>query len=88
MLVLKKNGSYEEFNIHKIRTSIDNCKCSANCFMNEGDLEALTSQFNKILEKVTKGNSHTSTYEIRGIIYHILMDNGFTKVARSYMKLC
>ena len=88
MLVIKKNGSLQEFDIEKIRTSLTNCFCSSNCYMNEGDLNSLSAQFRKILTEVTKDNTHTSTYEIRGIVYHILMENGFINVAKSYMKLC
>lgn len=88
MLVVKKNGSLQEFDMEKIRTSMNNCFCNTNCYMNEGDINTLSTQFNKILSEVAKGNSHTSTYEIRGIIYHVLMENGFKNIAKSYMKLC
>ena len=88
MLVMKKNGSLQEFNIEKIRTSLNNCLCNANCYMNEGDINTLSTQFNRILPEVTKNNHHTSTYEIRGIVYQVLMENGFINVAKSYMKLC
>jgi len=88
MLVLKKNGTFQEFDIEKIKKSIDNCKCNLDCYMNEGDINALAEEFNKIFSQVTKNNHHTSSYEIRGIVYHVLMENGFTNVARSYMNLC
>ncbi|HCJ57784.1 MAG TPA: hypothetical protein DHV55_10825 [Clostridiaceae bacterium] len=88
MLVVKKNGSLQEFNIEKIRTSVNNCLCSDDCYMTEGDINALSTQVNRILTEVSKGNAHTSTYEIRGIVYHVLMENGFKEVAKSYMKLC
>lgn len=87
MLVMKKNGSFQEFNTEKIRNSINSCKNSTSCYMNEGDIQALASQFNKIFSEITKGNSHTSTYEIRGIVYHVLMENGFKNVAKYYMDL-
>ena len=87
MLVIKKNGSHQEFDNEKIRKSINSCKSSIDCYMNEGDIQALASQFNKIFSEVTKGNAHTSTYEIRGIVYHVLMENGFKDVAKTYMKL-
>jgi len=87
MLVLKKNGTFQEFDIEKIKKSINSCKCHLDCYMNEGDIHALADQFNKIFLQVTKDNHHTSTYEIRGIVYHVLMENGFKNVAKSYMKL-
>lgn len=88
MMVLKKNGTYQEFDMEKIKKSIDNCRCKVNCYMNEGDIQALANQFSKIFSQVTKDNYHTSSYEIRGIVYHVLMENGFKNVARSYMNLC
>ncbi|NLM43767.1 MAG: hypothetical protein GX201_07140 [Clostridiales bacterium] len=88
MLVLKKNGSYQEFDMEKIKKSIDNCRCKVDCYMNEGDIRALANQFKEIFLQVTKDNIHTSSYEIRGIVYHVLMENGFKNVAKSYMDLC
>lgn len=88
MLVMKKNGTYQEFDMGKIEKSIVNCKCKVDCYMTEGDIQAITNQFKKIFSQVTKDNHHTSTYEIRGIVYHVLMENGFKNVAKSYMKLC
>lgn len=88
MLVLKKNGSYQEFDMEKIKKSIDNCRCKVDCYMNEGDIQALANQFKEIFLQVTKDNIHTSSYEIRGIVYHVLMENGFKNVAKSYMDLC
>jgi len=88
MLVMKKNGTYQEFDMGKIEKNIVSCKCRVDCHMTEGDIHAILNQFQKIFSQVTKDNHHTSTYEIRGIVYHVLMENGFNNVAKSYMKLC
>ncbi|SHI51553.1 ATP cone domain-containing protein [Lutispora thermophila] len=88
MLVMKKNGTFQEFDIEKVKKSIDNCRCKVDCYMNQGDIQALASQFHKVFLQVTKDNNHTSSYEIRGIVYHVLMENGFRNVAKSYMDLC
>ena len=85
MEVVKKNGSIQDFDIEKIKTSLINCKCAANCSMTEGYINAISTRFKKVLSEVMKDRTQTSTYEIRAIVHHVLVENGFKDVAKAYM---
>lgn len=87
MMVLKKNGKIEEFNITKIKTGIINSADDINFLLTEGDINMLLNQINKKLSEIRKNDQNTTSYEIRGVMYHILMDNNFEELTKSYMKL-
>lgn len=87
MMVLKKNGKIEEFNIAKVRTGIINSADDINFLLTEGDINMLLNQINKKLSEIRKNGQNTTSYEIRGVMYHILMDNNFEELTKSYMKL-
>lgn len=87
MMVLKKNGKIEEFNITKTKTGIINSADDINFLLTEGDINMLLNQINKKLSEIRKNDQNTTSYEIRGVMYHILMDNNFEELTKSYMKL-
>lgn len=87
MMVLKKNGKIEEFNITKVRTGIENSADDINFLLTQGDINMLLHQINKKLSEIRKNDQSTTSYEIRGVVYHILMDNDFEELTKSYMKL-
>ena len=87
MLVIKRNGNIEEFDINKLRVSIINSADDINFILTEGDINILLNQIKKRLSELTNDNRATSTYEIRGLVYHALMNNGFKGIVKSYMKL-
>lgn len=86
MLVIKKNGNMEEFDMDKLRLSIVNSADDIKSILNEGDINTVLNQIKRSLSDLTN-NRVTSTYEIRGLIYHALMNNGFKNIVKSYMKL-
>ncbi len=87
MWVIKRKGNIEEFDMEKIETSIVNSAQDASSELTQGDVKVLLAQVKKRLEGLTKDNRTTSTYEIRGLVYHVLKDLGFTKALKSYMGL-
>lgn len=86
MLVIKKSLTTEKFDINKIRTSLVNSSDEIELPLNEGDIQVLLCQINRKLSELRKDNDATSAYEIRGVVYDVLLENGFKNVAKSYMR--
>lgn len=86
MLVIKRKGNMEEFDLGKIETSIVNSAQDVGAELTQGDVKVLLDQMEKRLGELTQNNRATSTYEIRGLVYHVLRGCGFSKVLQSYLK--
>lgn len=83
MLIIKKSGNVEEFNSHKLMSSIANAAEDAKIPLNEGDINFLSKE---ILKKVTSlRENKTSSFEVLAITVEILKENGFKSVAREYV---
>ena len=86
MKIIKKDGRLEEFNINKIKTSIENAANDAGAFLNNSDLKILTSDVEKIILSIRKDINVTSSYEVTGVIFTTLMKDGFVKVLKAYLE--
>ncbi|CAM3008445.1 ATP cone domain-containing protein [Hathewaya histolytica] len=85
MKIIKRSGNIESFNLEKIRTSLENCANDVNVTLTEGDIKTILSDILSTLEKTRKDASPTSVYEIRGLIYTILINHKFETLCKAYM---
>lgn len=86
MKIIKKDGRIEEFNVKKIRTSIENAARDNESMLNESDLKIITSDIENALLKIRKDTLITSSYEVIGVIFEILKRDGFNSVLKSYVE--
>lgn len=86
MKIIKKDGRIEDFNINKIKTSIENAASDSETMLNESDLNMLVSDIKKILDETRKDSFITSSYEVIGVIFNILKRDGFSKLLSSYVE--
>ncbi|MGL5379863.1 ATP cone domain-containing protein [Clostridium sp.] len=84
MKIIKKDGRVEEFNINKIKTSIDNAAKDVQVYLNESDLDILTRDVVGSLKSIKRNEIITSSYEVMGVIFTILKRDGFNSVLKSY----
>lgn len=84
MMVIKKDGRREEFNINKIKVSIENASEGFRGELNSSDLEIISKDIEKSISQLE--NKNTSSYEIIGATISILNKNGFRNVALEYVK--
>lgn len=84
MVVRKKNGLKEEFNISKVIRSIENAAKDININLTESDL----SNAGRLIENFLKaeGREETSSYEIFGAIVFKLKELDYKNVAQSYVR--
>ncbi|NLK00679.1 MAG: hypothetical protein GX318_05510 [Clostridia bacterium] len=85
MLVIKRDGDLEDFDIDKIMTSIINSADDVDFILTRGDIKFLTQQIQENLMLLTSNGRPTSTYEIRGLAYHVLQTCGFKTIVKPYM---
>ena len=86
MKIIKKDGRIEEFNLNKIKTSIENSANEVGIILNESDLMVLVQDIEKKLIETRKSELVTSSYEVIGVIFLILKRDGFKNVLESYMQ--
>ncbi|GAA0084452.1 ATP cone domain-containing protein [Clostridium sp. MB05] len=86
MKIIKKDGRLEEFNVKKIKTSIENAARDSGTMLNESDLKILVNDAEKTLLKTRKDSLITSSYEVIGVIFDILKRDGFNSILRSYLE--
>ncbi|MDU5111583.1 MAG: ATP cone domain-containing protein, partial [Clostridium sp.] len=80
------DGRIEEFNIKKVKTSIENAARDSESMLNESDLNIITSDIENTLLKIRKDTLITSSYEVIGVIFEILKRDGFNGVLKSYVE--
>lgn len=85
MNIIKRSGKIVDFEISKIRTSIETASSDVNYPLTESDIKIIISDLLNSLNKLRGESDTTSVYEIRGLIYIILLNHNFTKVCQSYM---
>lgn len=86
MQIIKKDGRLENFNIKKIKTSIENAARDSGTMLNESDLKILVNDAEKTLLKTRKDSLITSSYEVIGVIFDILKRDGFKSILKSYLE--
>ena len=86
MKIIKKDGRLEEFNLNKIKTSIENAANDAGALLNQSDLKILSSDVEKAIRTIRKDSLITSSYEVTGIIFSILKSDGFNNILKSYIE--
>ncbi|SKA79074.1 ATP cone domain-containing protein [Clostridium sp. USBA 49] len=87
MQIIKKDGRIEKFDINKLKASIENSANDINFPITESDLNIVLNDIKKILNLLRENSSLTSSYEVRGIVYHVLINSGFSSVCKSYMDI-
>lgn len=87
MLVIKRKGNIQEFDIGKVEISIVNSADDIGYILTQGDISTVLNQFKRRLSELTKDGRNTSACEIRGLVYYVLRENGFRDVVKSYMKI-
>lgn len=86
MNVIKKDGRIEGFDEGKIFTSLNNTVINTdNVELNESDIKVLASDIVKKINSVRKDGDNTSSYEIRGIIADVLIEDGFSEVLQIFL---
>lgn len=83
MKIIKKDGRIQEFDKSKISTSISNA--ASGYSMTESDLKMVVEDIIKLLNKIRKDETPTSSYEIIGVITDVLVQDGFTQVLKEYI---
>lgn len=86
MKIIKKDGRVEEFNINKIKTSIENAAKDSNTFLNSSDLRILSSDIEKTIRNIRKDSLITSSYEVIGVVFRTLREDGFDKILKEYIE--
>lgn len=85
MKIIKKDGRLEEFNIGKIKTSIENAGRDSETILNESDINILLEDIEKVLNLIKVNRDTTSSYEIIGIILDVLRKDGFNNISKAYI---
>ena len=86
MKIIKKDGRLEEFNINKIKTSIENAANDAGALLNQSDLKILASDVENTILAIRKDSKITSSYEIIGVIFNVLNKDGFAEILKAYIE--
>lgn len=86
MKIVKKDGRLEEFNVKKIKVSLENAANDCDAVLNESDLKILVSDIEKTLDFIRKDSLITSSYEVIGVIFDVLKRDGFNKVIKAYIE--
>lgn len=84
MLVIKKSGNLQDFQLEKIKTSIMGASDDINEPLNEADIHILAEKINNQIIKNYEEKIKWS--EIRTIVVEALTSCGFSNVAKSYEK--
>lgn len=85
MQIIKRSGKVVDFDISKVKTSIETSASDINLSLTSSDMNILLDDFNKNLIKLRKEDGITSAYEVRGLIYDVLTKHSFNNICKSYM---
>ncbi|EJO5346666.1 hypothetical protein NRP93_000719 [Clostridium botulinum] len=73
MEIIKKSGNIEKFDENKLKTSIANSTREIDdAYLTESDLNNVVKDVKSILGNIRKENEKTSSYEVIGIVNHVL----------------
>ena len=82
MKVIKRDGRLQEFDLSKIKTSIDRASDNAEQPLNESDIENLARSIEKSLKNYQKDSIHSDI--IQNFVLRELENQGFKIVAKYY----
>ena len=82
MKVIKRDGRLQEFDLSKIKTSIDRASYDAEEPLNESDIENLARSIERGLKNYQKGSIHSDI--IQNFVLRELENQGFKIVAEYY----
>ncbi|MGL4772309.1 MAG: ATP cone domain-containing protein [Clostridium sp.] len=85
MKVIKKDGRLQDFNLSKVKVSLEYASDTAEIEMNESDLKILLEDINKSLIRTRGENGNTSSYEIIGAIIKTLKEDRFTAIVTAFV---
>lgn len=85
MKILKRSGDLEEFNPEKIKVSLENSARDIEFVLTQSDLNIILSDVKSILNNIRKEDENTSVYELRGIVYLILIKHNFNDICKAFM---
>lgn len=83
MRVIKRNNTIDIFNPSKIRQSILNASNSSGILITDMELEYLTREITRKLNKIRYED--TSSYEIYGIVIEVLKYHNYTNIYNQYI---
>ncbi|EOR27783.1 MULTISPECIES: ATP cone domain-containing protein [Clostridium] len=86
MKIIKKNGRLEDFNIKKVKISIENAARDSGAMVNESDLKIIIKDVEKYLLNIRKDSLITSSYEVIGVVFEVLKRDGFKSILKAYME--
>lgn len=84
MKVIKKNGSLQDFDLEKIKTSIRNTAMDIGVILSNKDVELIASDIHRIIKEIREEDGKTSYLEIRAAVRNELIHFGFLNVANQY----
>ncbi len=82
MKVIKKDGRIQDFDIQKIRVSIENASDEANAPMSSSDIGNIIEDIQQIIDSSGLKRIHVS--DIQTMVVNTLKKLGFSVVARYY----
>lgn len=85
MEIIKRNGAFQEFDIKKTENSVYCASVDINQTLNRSDLNLINHEVLKKLNLLKRGEIPTSSFEIKYIVYEILLENNFDKIANEYL---
>lgn len=84
MIVIKKTGIKENFEISKIRRSIANAAGDINIILTESDLSNACKMIENAIKEIR--SEETSSYEIFGAVVFKLHELNYSEVVQSYIR--
>lgn len=82
MKVIKKDGRIQDFDIQKIRVSVENASDEANAPMSSSDIGNIIEDIQQIIDSSELQRIHVS--DIQTMVVNTLKKLGFSVVARYY----
>lgn len=85
MKIIKRSGKIVDFEISKVKTSVETSASDINFSLTRSDINIILNDFNTKLKTLRQEDGITSAYEVRGLIYDVLTCRSFNQVCKSYM---
>lgn len=87
MVIIKKDGRLENFDIDKLITSIKNTFSDCNELLNQSDINYIRNTFNSKLTNFIRRNPdrQISSLEIKMFLFESLRECGFNDIAKKYI---
>lgn len=85
MKILKKTGRLEDFDIKKIECSIKNSARDCGFSLIKSDITNIINLTKNKIELYNKRDRIISSYELKMVLYNVLIELGFRKIADVYI---